>query len=163
MGNDPFGVSIPFKRESISKVRYLRWLKRKSRYSFNSLQTGKYIQRITRRITNAYQIYPVSIPFKRESISKAWIKPSMCPFASSFNSLQTGKYIQRDPILSPVGPWLRKPKNIREVHTAFFFSKFSPKIPQTHVYTELYAIFLQKRLESYTLSGFLGNLHRGRL
>ena len=86
--------------------------------------------------------------------AKCWI---------GFNSLQTGKPIQRDPILSPVGPWVQKPKNIRELRKAFFLLKFSPKIPQTRVYIERYAIFLQKGLKTYTLSGFLGNLCRIRL
>ena len=47
----------------------------------------------------------------------------------SFHSLQTGKHIarERDPILSPVGPWIRKSKNIRELRGAIFLSKFSPK------------------------------------
>ena len=39
----------------------------------------------------------------------------------SFHSLQTGKHIARDPILSPVGPWLQKSKNIRELRKAFFY------------------------------------------
>ena len=184
-------VSIPFKRESISKgIRISRlgdfwqsmfqfpsngkvYPKTSKRFSwwsirlscFNSLQTGKYIQSENpeaRRKRNGIR------RFQFPSNGKVYPKPKMKKLTLitatiCFNSLQTGKYIQRDPILSPVGPWLRKPQNIREVHTAFFLSKFSHKIPQTHVYTELYAIFLQKRLESYTLSGFLGNLHRVRL
>ena len=101
-------------------------------HSFNSLQTGKHIQS-SNHLQPHYQIilfqfpsngkaypkYPaifhihvcrakVSIPFKRESISKgepealAKVRERTC-----FNSLQTGKHIQRAPILSPVGPWLR--------------------------------------------------------
>ena len=58
-----------------------------------------------------------------------------------FNSLQTGKRIQRDPILSPVGPWLQNAKTKREVHEAFFTPKFTPKIPQTHVCIDPNAIF----------------------
>ena len=86
-------VSIPFKRESLSKGRksgaatqsvefqfpsngkaYPKEgmdlvFGRMPAYSFNSLQTGKPIQRLL-------MIYPtdqspVSIPFKRESLSKA--------------------------------------------------------------------------------------------
>ena len=138
-------VSIPFKRESISKV-YLSKTCIKRIQCFNSLQTGKYIQ----SILNVQPINPqekVSIPFKRESISKADgryeidIKselkfqfpsngkvypksllsalrlPRFClafqfpsngkvypklihgidsEFYMGFNSLQTGKYIQRE-------------------------------------------------------------------
>ena len=50
----------------------------------------------------------------------------------SFHSLQTGKYIARDPILSPVGQWLQKPKKIRELRGAIFLSKFSPQNPYEH-------------------------------
>ena len=59
-------VSIPFKRESISKV----WRGRRvgSATCFNSLQTGKHIQRGT--IVFLGESGRVSIPFKRESISK---------------------------------------------------------------------------------------------
>ena len=91
----------------------------------------------------------------------------------SFHSLQTGKRIQndliafdeiatftefpfpsngkadpKDPILSPVGPWLQKPENIRELRWAIFYRNLSPKIPQTRVYIERYAIFFPKRLRS---------------
>ena len=58
----------------------------------------------------------------------------------SFNFLQTGKPIQRDPILSPVGPCLHNPKNIRELREAIFQQNFSLKIPKTRVNTEPYAI-----------------------
>ena len=74
-----------------------------------------------------------------------------------FNSLQTGKQIQRAPILSPVGPWLRTPKTIRELRGAIFERNFSPKIPQTHVCIELYAIFWAKRLKSQVTPMFLGD------
>ena len=69
---------------------------------FNSLQTGKPIQRQLR-------------------IRTFHVK-------NRFNSLQTGKPIQRDPILSPVGPWLRTPKTKRELCGAIFERNFSPKI-----------------------------------
>ena len=61
-------VSIPFKRESVSKV------------NFNH-QTGEYTQE-------------VSIPFKRESVSKEKQRPLRHLPRQSFNSLQTGKRIQ---------------------------------------------------------------------
>ena len=85
--------------------------------SFNSLQTGKCIQ-------------SVFIVVKYDIISY------------SFNSLQTGKCIQRDPVLSPVGPWLRTSKTKRELHGAIFERNFSPKASQTHVCIDPNAIFL---------------------
>ena len=88
--------------------------------SFNSLQTGKRIQR---------------------SMASKNLSMFLC-----FNSLQTGKRIQRAPILSPVGPWLQNAKTKREVHKPFFMSNFSQKIPQTHVYIDPNAIFYQKWL-----------------
>ena len=77
-----------------------------------------------------------------------------------FNSLQTGRCIQRAPILSPVGPWLRNTKTKRELRTAFFLSKFSPKIPQTHVCIDPNAIFFSKRLRSQVTPVFLDNFCR---
>ena len=114
-------VSIPFKRESISKEYssedccfYTK--------CFNSLQTGKHIQsreaagggtrkRRKFQFPSNGKAYPkdrvamssnavftcVSIPFKRESISKAGLLPaSVSKALLGFNSLQTGKHIQRD-------------------------------------------------------------------
>ena len=85
---------------------------------FNSLQTGKQIQRGSRRDRNPHRhtfqfpsngkAYPkdrtdipkrseklVSIPFKRESVSKASIRIRPTQVGYCFNSLQTGKRIQR--------------------------------------------------------------------
>ena len=82
--------------------------------SFNSLQTGKRIQRRKARVTRANptfqfpsngKAYPkgfkmfqkiraVSIPFKRESVSKVVLSTTYSKNLS-FNSLQTGKRIQR--------------------------------------------------------------------
>ena len=97
-------------RMSVSAVRDTR---------FNSLQTGKPIQRRTHRSCIAVGFEKVSIPFKRESLSKAKddhgidaqgyfvsipfkrVKPIQSVFVAagcgsdeSFNSLQTGKPIQ---------------------------------------------------------------------
>ena len=109
-------VSIPFKRESGSQ--------------------GVFFPQ------GCDEIYRVSIPFKRESGSQDHHVPlhrqALLP---GFNSLQTGKRIARDPILSPVGPWLQKPKNIRELRGAIFERNLVPKIPQTHVCIDPYAIF----------------------
>ena len=133
--------------------------------SFNSLQTGRCIQSIPCRSRGFYQ-RSVSIPFKREGVSKACqqCRPS-APGKSfnslqtgrciqrnlpqqlqrvplySFNSLQTGRCIQRDPILSPVGPWLQNAKTKREVREAFFSRKITPKTAQTRINTKPNAIF----------------------
>ena len=136
-------VSIPFKRESISKEeknaavlsrptlgfnslqtgKYIQSTRCCSvlsvRFRFNSLQTGKYIQRefiesIALTHNEEFQfpsngkVYPkcvrcippnalhwmVSIPFKRESISKGVPEGISDAVNTCFNSLQTGKYIQ---------------------------------------------------------------------
>ena len=64
------GVSIPFKRESISKGSAVK---------------------------ESITVVSVSIPFKRESISKENDKKLFrYRSASGFNSLQTGKHIQSD-------------------------------------------------------------------
>ena len=137
---------------------------------FDSLQTGKRIARMSQTNGGQREV-SVSIPFKRESVLQDYqnITQRRCrvvsiPFKresvlqvpdwnttrptkkSSFDSLQTGKRIASAPILSPVGPWLRKPKNIRELRQAISKPNFTPKIPQTRVYTEPYAIFHLKRL-----------------
>ena len=84
----------------------------------------------------------VSIPFKRESVFRVQpLKRHLNRLNNRFNSLQTGKCIQRDPILIPVGPWLRTPKTKRELREAFFTSKFTPQTPQTHVCIDPNAIF----------------------
>ena len=107
-----YNVSIPFKRESISKVKEEFILVGKRIKGFHSLQTGKHIQRGDgyESIDPAHMFpfpsngkaYPkskfrdwqfgnrVSIPFKRESISKVMISISiheaehiMFPFPSN--------------------------------------------------------------------------------
>ncbi len=135
-------VSIPFKRESVSKGRMPKedrkeikfqfpsngkaypkrlpvLLSTGSEFGFNSLQTGKRIQSEKRKTPLKNLIY-VSIPFKRESVSKeipkrnfnglsrkfqfpsngkAYPKKNKRGFSYGkircFNSLQTGKRIQR--------------------------------------------------------------------
>ena len=67
-GDPPSGqVSIPFKRESISEHRMHTVVRYLPLYSFNSLQTGKYIWTL-----------------------RGGAEPGR---SSGFNSLQTGKYI----------------------------------------------------------------------
>ena len=60
-------VSIPFKRESVSKVDGVLVLEQIC-LNFNSLQTGKCIQRIRRKVEMSTATSGVSIPFKRESV-----------------------------------------------------------------------------------------------
>ena len=86
-------VSIPFKRETISKGKIFVSVRVPS-LSFNSLQTGKHIQRGI--IFLGICALLVSIPFKRESISKdPLLHPKHRQRKKGFNSLQTGKHIQR--------------------------------------------------------------------
>ena len=138
-------VSIPFKRETISKA-YRSTALPKSVNCFNSLQTGNHIQRNdgTLKLTDIIEVgfnslqtgnhiqsmvqqftserwdefqfpsngkaypkrfeigiikrserYTVSIPFKREGISKAESVHSWRSLLRCFNSLQTGRHIQR--------------------------------------------------------------------
>ena len=63
--------------------------------SFNSLQTGKRIQSGGRERCRTKS--EVSIPFKRESVSKEAERRIKSVIPHSFNSLQTGKRIQRLP------------------------------------------------------------------
>ena len=110
-------VSIPFKRESVFKVRRSIIASRKIFTSFNSLQTGKCIQRhFVKEADGVYLVFQfpsngkvysktllekrpqgtrslVSIPFKRESVFKD-NRRSRDNRTTSFNSLQTGKCIQ---------------------------------------------------------------------
>ena len=62
---------------------------------FNSLQTGKRIQSFQGSVLRHYRLF-VSIPFKRESVSKEHLsqRPKWV-LELGFNSLQTGKRIQR--------------------------------------------------------------------
>ena len=114
-------------------------------FGFNSLQTGKCIARTGCLQTFWERISKFQFPSNGKVYSKQ--KGSQILLEGSrFNSLQTGKCIARDPILSPVGPWHRNPKKIHELRWVFFTSNFSPKIAQTRVYTDLYAIFHQKWL-----------------
>ena len=160
-----YQVSIPFKRESVLQGFYLP--KGMETPRFNSLQTGKCIaslnhsrpRQICKTCFNSLQTGKCiarqhtetrggryAIKFQFPSNGKVYCKKvdnrlSAIKMPLSFNSLQTGKCIARDPILSPVGPWLQNPKNIRELRGTIFLSKFCLKIPQTRVYTETYTIF----------------------
>ena len=87
-------VSIPFKRESLSKEKF-KSIEFCIGFCFNSLQTGKPIQSML-VFRKVLMWTCVSIPFKRESLSKAQWMQKLRQFTSplSFNSLQTGKPIQ---------------------------------------------------------------------
>ena len=79
------------------KTRRSRGRGERAGKSFNSLQTGKCIQRYPNLSTSTYLADLVSIPFKRESVSK--VNPCRHRSTGSrtrFNSLQTGKCIQRE-------------------------------------------------------------------
>ena len=67
--------------------------------SFNSLQTGKPIQSLRVCKQRWQRKRSVSIPFKRESLSKVTDTPALSPWKRRFNSLQTGKPIQRESII----------------------------------------------------------------
>ena len=49
------------------------------------------------------------------------------PSIDGFNSLRAGKGMQRDPILHPVGPWLRRHKTKRELREAVSGFKIRPE------------------------------------
>ena len=66
-GTRRWWVSIPFKRESVSKDRFVKWVPSKWRSCFHSLQTGKSFRTIRISIHIMRKREKVSIPFKRES------------------------------------------------------------------------------------------------
>ena len=85
-------VSIPFKRESVSKGRQnqgLRWWNIVS-IPFKRESISK-VRTLSKRCMH---VWKVSIPFKRESISKVHSSPREQSRKRRFNSLQTGKHIQ---------------------------------------------------------------------
>ena len=61
-------VSIPFKRESVFRACWMTLTVATLSRSFNSLQTGKCIQRLKMKKKAASLSQQVSIPFKRESV-----------------------------------------------------------------------------------------------
>ena len=133
-------VSIPFKRESVSKATGFL-LATLFYFRFNSLQTGKRIQSSYGAIHAIRETPCFNSLQTGKRIQRKGDKSLKKQKLYRFNSLQTGKRIQRDPILIPVGPWLRTPKTKRELRGAIFERNFSPKIPQTHVCIDPNAIF----------------------
>ena len=86
-------VSIPFKRESVSKVVALNLPFRISRVSIPFKRES--VSKVHNLWVGAGAMNAVSIPFKRESVSKERMQGSPPAPPKSFNSLQTGKRIQR--------------------------------------------------------------------
>ena len=89
----------------------------------------------------------VSIPFKWESALQVACSSATRDLRIKFPFPSNRKVCSKRPHFNPMGSWLQKPKTKRELRGAFFLPKFCPKIPQTCVYTEPYAIFYQKRPE----------------
>ena len=92
-------VSIPFKRESVSKVRMLLLWWNRLKFQFPS--NGKAYPKIEITVVNPDGTV-VSIPFKRESVSKVLSCWRAGAHGQCFNSLQTGKRIQSGHLLEPV-------------------------------------------------------------
>ena len=88
-------VSIPFERESISKVDYINRMPRMTE-KFQFPSSGKVYPKVERYGPYTVHFVCVSIPFERESISKAVVLTEFWNHTNlSFNSLRAGKYIQR--------------------------------------------------------------------
>ena len=90
-------VSIPFKREGAWKDRiFVQSFGEGMDESFNSLQTGRSMERAQTKMAIRLRKMSVSIPFKREG---AWKVKMACLYKQhstmSFNSLQTGRSMER--------------------------------------------------------------------
>ena len=88
-------VSIPFKRESLSKANIRERVSREDKkvsIPFKRESLSKVTTTISSSIPKATKL--VSIPFKRESLSKEHLEESTWKIKKCFNSLQTGKPIQ---------------------------------------------------------------------
>ena len=124
----PNGKAYPKMVEEL-KRRYTGYI------SFNSLRTGKHIQRKRSKRVKKKKVQ-VSIPSERESISK------------------------ETPFCTQSGRGSGYPKTKRELRGAFFTQKFIPKIPRTLVNIDPNAIFWQNRCGSQSASMFLDELSR---
>ena len=87
-------VSIPFKRESVSKEIILRWGEEDYISMFQFPSNGKAYPKSAGEILKWLKLKKVSIPFKRESVSKDEKVILVMETPIGFNSLQTGKRIQ---------------------------------------------------------------------
>ena len=90
-------VSIPFKRESVSKVKRAILLI-VNEQGFNSLQTGKRIQSQSQKASFAKDSdHTFQFPSNGKAYPKfIFSKGFSCIYSLCFNSLQTGKRIQSD-------------------------------------------------------------------
>ena len=89
-------VSIPYEREGISKGTLFIPKESRETLSFNSLRTGRHIQREV-WIGQNKETAKVSIPYEREGISKGGGSDSDGMATAGFNSLRTGRHIQSEP------------------------------------------------------------------
>ena len=87
-------VSIPFKRESVSKGGTIGISRRHSTDCFNSLQTGKCIQSQSRIQSRQKHRPGFQFPSNGKVYPKWWRVFGGHADTRSFNSLQTGKCIQ---------------------------------------------------------------------
>ena len=87
-------VSIPFKREDLSKDKPRQSNSDIDRAGFHSLQTGKGIQSIASFITLLTVHLKFPFPSNGKGYPKTNSQPNSARSSTSFNSLQTGKGIQ---------------------------------------------------------------------
>ena len=138
-------VSIPFKRESVSK-ELIPWQKSRQRLTVPVSIPFKRESVSKEELENLEKEYwnePVSIPFKRESVSKdgmefcrrrAAVQRVSIPFKRESVSKDT-------PFCTQSGRGSVPPKTKRELRGAFFNPKFAPKIPRTLMNIDPNAIF----------------------
>ena len=134
-------VSIPYERESLSKALTpfyegrIEMVNVKKKFQFPT--NGKaYPKRLISYGKLTSRGMNVSIPYKRESLSK------------------------ETPFCTQLGRGSGHPKTKRELREAFFAQKFIPEIPQTLMNTDPNAIFQQNRYGSKSTSTFLDALSR---
>ena len=115
---------------------------------FNSLQTGKHIQR--RLMTAASTaICLVSIPFKRESISKDGASnKDLYTYLFGFNSLQTGKHIQRKKSVGTA----KNGKSFNSLQTGKHIQRGNRRIRKRHT-TTVSIPFKRESISKETFSG----------
>ena len=120
-------VSIPFKRESVSKGSR-SGCSRSNQGSFNSLQTGKCIQR-------SAMGKPTGSFFQFQFPSNGKVYPKMDRNArvdkalKAFQFPSNGKVYPKRPYFSPSWAVAPEPQNPTRTARAFFVSKFILKIP----------------------------------
>ena len=90
-------VSIPFKREGTWKeINSLNCLFLTSCISFNSLQTGRYMESKS-EFSRCGSDFTFQFPSNGKEHGKFLNRYGFSPDADSFNSLQTGRSMERDP------------------------------------------------------------------